>query len=169
MTLPALRRIALSLLSSCLGAFLVNAQSDAPPPNDMVRVSVTINEDGSRTTYEFDPANHKATSTTRSSDGKPQGKILYELDAAGRFGTGRIFGADGKFRFRSTYKYDGAGHLQEESQFGPDDRLAHKIVYTYDAAGKQSGYSIFDGTGKLLGQTSAPLTAPPAKLRKGGR
>lgn len=159
----------LAFLPLCLLAQSVVAQPPAPTPNDSVRVSVTLNEDGSRTVYEFDPPNHKATATTTDRAGKPHGKIQYELDEAGRFGRGRIFGPDGQFRFRSVYKYDAAGRLQEESQFGKDDRLASRIVYTYDPAGRQSGYSVFDGAGKLIGQTSSPTPAPPGKPGKGGR
>ncbi len=157
------------LLLFGLSALPAPAQISAPSPNDSVRVSVTLNQDGSRTVYHYDPANHKATATTTSREGKPAGKIQYALDEAGRFGSGRIFGPDGKFLFRTVYKYDGAGRLQEEGRFGQDDKLANKLVYSYDAAGKQTGYSIFDGAGKLLGQTSAAVPAPSAKPGKGGR
>lgn len=157
------------LLLFCLGARPALAQTTADSPNDSVRVSVTLNQDGSRTVYHYDPAQHKATATTTTREGKPAGKIQYELDDAGRFGRGRIFGPDGQFRFRTVYKYDGAGRLQEESRFGQDDKLANKLVYSYDASGKQTGYSIFDGAGKLLGQTSPALPAASAKPRPGGR
>ena len=137
---------------------------------DAVRVNITVNPDGSRTAYQFDPAHHKATATTTTAEGKPGEKIQYELDDAGRFARGRIFGPDGQFRFRSVYKYDAAGKLEEESQFGKDDRLMSKIVYAYDQTGKQSGYSIFDGTGKLLGRTSpGSAPSPSPKSRKTGR
>lgn len=160
-----------SLAFSTLMLIPVFLRAQSPPlqSNDSVRVNVTLNEDGSRTTYQFDNPNHKAIATTTGRDGKPQGKIEYLLDDAGRFGSGRIFGADGKFQYRSVYKYDAAGHLQEESKFGKEDRLLSKIVYTYDSAGKQSGYSVYDGAGKLIGQTSSRPVAPPAKARKGGR
>jgi hypothetical protein len=164
MTLPPLRRIFPGPLLFCVLARLIAAQSTEPAPNDSVRVSVTLNEDGSRTVYEFDPSHHKATSTTTTRDGKPQGKIQYELDDAGRFGKGRIFGPDGQFLFRTVYKYDGAGRLQEEARFGKDDQPTAKLVYSYDAAGKQTGYAVYDGSGKLLGQTSSPI---PSKPRKG--
>jgi hypothetical protein len=150
-------------------SFSLRAQSAPVESNDSIRVSVTLNEDGSRTTYQFDNPNHKAIATTTGRDGKPREKIEYQLDEAGRFGSGRIFGSDGKFQYRSVYKYDAAGHLQEESKFGKDDRLLSKIVYAYDSAGKQSGYSVYDGAGKLIGQTSSPGPVPPAKPRKGGR
>jgi len=159
----------LAFIASSLAPLSTRAQLLPQQSNDSVRVSVTLNEDGSRTTYQFDNPNHKATATTIGRDGKPQGKIEYQLDDAGRFGSGRIFGPDGKFQFRSVYKYDAAGHLQEESKFGKDDRLLNKIVYAYDSAGKQSGYSVYDGAGKLIGQTSSPPLAAPSKTRKGGR
>ena len=41
-----------------------------------------------------------------------------------------------------------------------DGTLLHKIVYSYDAAGKQTGYSVFDASGKLVGGKSA-AKAPP--------
>jgi hypothetical protein len=155
--------------SFCLGARFLFAQEGTATPNDSVRVSVTLNQDGSRTVYQFDPANHRATATTTAANGKPAGKIQYVLDEAGRFGGGQVFGADGKFLFRTTYRYDATGRLQEESRFGKDDRPVGKLVYSYDAAGKQTGYSVFDGSGKLIGQTS-PATPAPAlsKSRKSG-
>jgi hypothetical protein len=132
-----------------------------------VRMMVTTNPDGSRTVYKFDDAKHKCVATTTNQDGKLKEKIRYELDEAGRFATGRIFGPDGKFRFNSRYKYDGAGRLEEETQTSEKDAPLNKIVYSYDQTGKQTGYSIFDGSGKLLGRTTAPTpTASPKTHQK---
>jgi len=132
-----------------------------------VRMMVTTNPDGSRTVYKFDDAKRKAVATTTDQDGKLREKIRYELDDAGRFATGRIFGPDGKFRFNSRYKYDTAGRLEEETQTTDADAPLHKIVYSYDQNGKQIGYSIFDGSGKLLGRTTAPTpTASPKSHQK---
>ena len=87
-------------------------------------------------------------------------KIRYQLDDAGRFASGLVFGPDEKFRFKSNYKYDGAGRIEEETQLGKDDAVLNKIVYSYDAAGKQTGYSIFDGSGKLSGTNGNPSAEP---------
>jgi hypothetical protein len=146
-------------------AFATSVLAQTAPTNDSaaVRVNVTVNPDGSRTTYQFDTANHKATAITTEPDGKPRGKTIYRLDDQGRFGSGVSFDAKGKFRFKSLYKYDGAGRIQEETQLGKDDAVENKIVYSYDANGRQIGYSVFDSSGKLLGQTASP--APPAKKR----
>ena len=159
-----------------LGAFLFFAQialgQDASPPeNESIRVHVTINPDESRTVYEFDPAHHKATGITTERDGKLRGKIEYELDDAGRFASGRVFGPEGQFRFKSLYKYDGAGRLQEETQRRADETLLAKIVYNYDRTGKQTGFSIYDAAGKLIGGTSSPSPNPnsSAKPHKIGR
>ncbi|MDQ6766124.1 MAG: hypothetical protein M3Z22_08515 [Verrucomicrobiota bacterium] len=133
--------------------------------SEAVRVTVSVNPDGSHTSYEFDPANHRAVATTTTADGKSQGKTRYVLDDAGRFATGEVFAADGKFRFKSRYKYDAAGHLAEEIQLNKEDAVQHRIVYSYDAAGKQTGYAILDATGKLLGQTTpiSPAATTAAK------
>jgi YD repeat-containing protein len=132
---------------------------------DAVRVTVSINPDGSRTTYEFDPPNRKAVATTTTAEGKPQGKIRYDLDDAGRFATGAVFAADGKFRFKTRYKYDPAGRLLEETQLTKQDAVEHKIVYSYDPAGKQTGYAVYDSAGKLLGQTT-PISPAPVPAKK---
>jgi hypothetical protein len=149
----------LPLLLASPGTF---AQTDAPA-TDAIRVSVTINEDGSRTSYQFDPANHKAVATTTERDGKPRGKIDYTLDAAGRFDTGRIFGADGKFLFSAVYKYDPAGRLREEGRFDKVSQPIGKIVYDYDTAGKQTGYAILDKNGKVIARTSSPTPTPRSR------
>jgi hypothetical protein len=137
-----------------------------PSPN-AVRVTISLNADGSRTTYQFDDANHKATATTINREGKLTGKTHYTLDDSGRFATGIVYGQDKRLRFKSTYKYDDAGRLTEELQSDKNDAVLHKIVYAYDSLGKQTGYSIYDGAGKLVGQTTAPsASATPAKKKK---
>jgi hypothetical protein len=138
--------------------------------NDMVRVMMSVNADGSHTVYKFDDAQHKAIATTTSRDGKVREKIRYEMDEAGRFSSGQVFGPDGHLRFKSQYKYDNAGNLQEETQSGEDGALLHRIVYSYDPSGKQTGYSVFDGSGKLMGRTLAPTpTASPKSRQKSSR
>jgi hypothetical protein len=169
--IPPIRISTCAFAAIFLCARLAFSQMPAPAEDDTVRVKVTINPDESRTVYEFDPPHHKATGTTTERDGKLRGKILYELDDTGRFASGRIFGPDGRFRFKSLYKYDSAGRLQEETQRGNDDSLLARIVYSYDSEGKQTGYSIFDASGKLIGQTSPPTPTPTssAKPQKGRR
>ena len=81
------------------------AQTSQPNESDAVRVTVTVNPDGSHTAYQFDPAHHQATATMTGSDGKLLGKTRYQIDQAGRFSSGIIFGPNGKFRFKAIYKY----------------------------------------------------------------
>lgn len=127
---------------------------------DAVRVTVTINPDGSRTSYEFNGANHKATATTTEADGKLRGKIQYEIDEAGRFSTGVFFDADGKFRFKSLYKYDKTGRPEQETHLNEAGNVINKLVYHYDSAGKSTGYSVYDAAGKLVGAPSTPTPTP---------
>jgi hypothetical protein len=140
------------------------AQTPEPSQPDAVRVTVSLNSDGSRTTYEFDNVHHKATATTTAPDGKLLGRIRYEIDEAGRFSSGIIFGQDDKFRFKTLYKYDGVGRLEQETHFGKDDSLINKIVYAYDLAGRQTGYSVYDASGKLVAKSTTPT--PPPKSRR---
>src|SRR6059036_827151 len=135
-------------------------QSSAQPPTDAVRVTMSMHPDGSRTVYNFDAPQHKAVATTTGQDGKVRETIRYELDDAARFSSAEISGPDGRVRLKSRYKYDDAGRLMEEEQSAPDGTLQHKIVYSYDSSGKQTGYSIFDASGKLLGRTGAASTRP---------
>src|SRR6266481_2868397 len=146
-------------------------QSPEQPRGDAVRVTVSMHPDGSRTVYNFDAAQHKATATTTGQDGKLRETIRYELDDMGRFSSGEISGPDGRVRLKSRYKYDNAGRILEEAQSAPDGTLQHKIVYSYDSAGKQSGYSVFDASGKLLGRTGAAMSrpSPSAKPREKAR
>ena len=138
-------------------------QPSERPENGAVRVTVSMNTDGSRTVYEFDDAQHKAIATTTGENGKLREKIHYDIDEAGRFSSGTIFGSDGHLRFRSRYKYDSSGRLQEETQSAENGTLLHKIVYSYDPTGKRTGYSIFDANGKLVGSTFASSPSPKRK------
>src|ERR1043166_3730879 len=160
------RFIQLSLLTFFAGGLAAFAQTPDAAESEAVRVTVSLNDDGSRTTYEFNKANHTAVATTRESDGRMRGKIRYALDEAGRFTKGDIFGPDGRLRFKAVYKYDRSGRLTQELHFGRDDSIVHKIVYSYDAVGHQTSYSVYDASGKLIGQTKLLSSAgKPAKKR----
>jgi hypothetical protein len=144
----------------------IPAQLATPTP-DTVRVTVSMNADGTRTTYEFDSPHHRAVATTTGKDGKTVGKIRYTLDEAGRFASGEVYGADDQLRFKTLYKYDTAGKLTQETQLGPDDVVRNKIVYAYDKNGKQTGYGVYDAAGKLIRQTPgvSPHSTPPNKRK----
>jgi hypothetical protein len=167
---PAAAATAFALLvcSERVGLGQVSEQTGS----DAVRVTVSMHPDGSRTIYKFDNAQHKAVATTTDQDGKLRETIRYELDDAGRFSSGEISGPDGRLRFKSRYKYDDAGRLLEETQSAEDGKFLHRIVYSYDASGKQSGYSVLDASGKLVGGKSAAKTSPassPKAREKGSR
>jgi YD repeat-containing protein len=143
------------------------SQSPEQTRSDAVRVTISMHPDGSRTLYKFDNSQHKAVATTTDPDGKLRETIRYELDDAGRFSSGEISGPDGRLRFKSRYKYDDAGHLLEETQSAENGTLLHKIVYSYDAAGKETGYSVFDTSGKLVGGKSAAKARPSSTPKAG--
>lgn len=131
-------------------------------------MTVSVNADGSRTTYQFDAANHKATGTTVAKNGKLAGKILYKLDDLGRFSSGDVLGPKGEFRFKTLYKYNSAGLPTEEIQLGKDGTVQHKIIYAYDTAGKQTGYSAYDAAGNLISRTGIPGSGSAAPAQKPG-
>jgi hypothetical protein len=141
------------------------AQSPAPGSNDAIRVTISLNADGSRTVYQFDNAKQEAIATTTDSDGKSRGKIVYQIGDAGRFASCVIYGPDEKFLFKSIYKYDAAGRMEQETHLAKDDSIVNKIVYKYDPKGKQTGYSVFDASGKLISGTASPAPRVPSKPR----
>ena len=160
-----------AIAAAFAGAFFVSStivpgQLVTPTP-DTVRVTVSMNADGTRTTYEFDSPHHRAVATTTGKDGKTVGKIRYTLDEAGRFIGGEVYGPDDQLRFKTLYKYDSAGKLTQETQLGPDDAVRNKIVYAYDKNGKQIGYTVYDAAGKLIRQTPgvSPRPPPPNKRK----
>src|SRR5437764_4247604 len=89
----------------------VAAQTSPNEPDQPVRVNVTVNPDGTRTTYQFDQAHHQATATTTTAEGKVTGKIKYDVDEAGRFSSGIVTAPDGRFLYKSVYKYTPEGRL----------------------------------------------------------
>ena len=151
-------------------AILIWGTAAAPgqAPADSVRVTMSMHPDGSRTIYNFDNAQRTAVATTTDPDGKVRQTIHYELDSAGRFSTGEVSGPDGRVRLKSRYKYDDAGRILEEAQSAADGTLLDKIVYSYDSSGKQTGYSVFDASGKLISRTGgvAGRQSPSPKPRE---
>ena len=138
------------------------AQQTEPTP-ETVRVTVSMNADGSRTVYEFDSVHRKAKATTTDKNGKPLGRIRYVLDDASRFISGEVYGPDDQLRFKTLYKYDEAGRLSQETQLSKDDAVQHKLIYAYDKNGRQTGYAVYDAAGKLVSQKGPSPTATPKK------
>jgi hypothetical protein len=155
---------ALFLVGFLASVGTLNAQLETATPD--VRVTVSMNADGTKTTYEFDAPNHRAVATTTGKDGKTVGRIRYTLDDANRFATGEVYGPDNQLRFKTLYKYDAGGKLTQEIQLGADDAVRNKIVYAYDKTGKQTGYSVYDAAGKLIRQTPGVSPRPTASPRK---
>ncbi len=156
-------RYALLLLFSLLPAVtpLCRPQGEPVSSGDAKRVTVSQNNDGSHTTYEVDPEARKTVATTTGADGKMQSRIRYDLDEAGRFERGEVYGPGDQLRFKTAYKYDGSGQLLEETQFTKEGGMKNKLVYSYDQlSGRQTGYAVYDATGKLLGRstTGAPAS-----------
>ena len=161
------RSIAAAFVAALIAlATTAPSQVETPTP-DAVRVTISINSDGSKTVYEHDSLRHRATATTTGKDGKLVGKIRYTLDEAGRFASGEVYGPDDQFRFRTLYKYDDSGKLIQETQLGQDDVVRNKIVYAYDKNGRQIGYTVYDAAGKVIRRTpgTAPKPSPPRKRR----
>jgi hypothetical protein len=150
----------------CVSTTTLPAQLATPTP-DAVRVTVSMNADGTRTTYEFDSPNRRAIATTTGKDGKIVGRIRYVLDEAGRFMSGEIYGPDEQLRFTALYKYDATGKLTQETQLGPDNAVRNKIIYACDKTGRQTGYSVYDAAAKLIRQTPgvSPRPTPPGKRK----
>ena len=163
MSQRGIRALVLAGFAGCLGTLNAQLAPESPPP---VRVTVSMNADGTKTTYEFDAPNHRAVATTTGKDGKTVGRIRYTLDDANRFASGEVYGPDDKLRFKTLYKYDAAGKLTQEIQLGTDESVRSKIVYAYDKLGKQTGYSVYDAAGKLIRQTPGALPRPTATPRK---
>jgi hypothetical protein len=160
---PVVAGIALALI-----AFAPTSRSQSvSPTSDPVRVTVSINADGSKTVYEHDSLRHRATATTTGKDGRLIGKIRYTLNEAGRFASGEVYGPDDQFRFRTVYKYDDLGKLTQETQLGQDDTVRNKIVYVYDKNGRQTGYTVYDAAGKVIRRTPgiAPRPTPTPRRR----
>ena len=153
------------LLSRGFGLILLLALANAlsQTGDDTVRVTVTMNSDGSKTIYQTDGAKQQTIATTSGADGKARGKIIYHLDAAGRYESAQVFAADGQLRFKTRYRYDSAGRLAEETQLTKDDAVRNRIVYSYDAEGHQLGYAIYDRDGRLLGRTTPKQSPSPNK------
>lgn len=160
----AIRLLVPGLCLACFGR--LDAQLATATP-DAVRVTVAMNADGTRTTYEFDSPHHRAIATTTTKEGKMVGRIRYALDDAGRFASGEVYGPDEQLRFKTLYKYDSAGKLTQEIQLGTDDSVRNKIVYAYDKNGRQIGYTVYDAAGKLLRQTPGVSSrpSPPGKKK----
>ena len=160
------RPVLAALIASLLAVGDAAHGQTADPSAEPVRVTVSINADGSRTVYQFDFPHHKAIATTTGKDGELVGKIRYVLDDAGRFSSGEVYGPDDQLRFKTLYKYDAAGKIIQETQLGKDEAVRSKIVYAYDKIGKQTGYTVYDAAGKMIRRTpGASPRATPTKKR----
>lgn len=161
-------RFAVFLLGVALFLFLPRLFGQAAPnDSEPVRVNVTVNPDGSRTSYQFDQAHRQATAITTSAQGKVTGKIKYQIDDAGRFSSGMVYGPDDKFQFKTAYKYTPEGRIDQEIRLNKADAVINKLVYGYDANGRPTGYTIYDASGNVIGRTTPVQQTPAPKEKKG--
>ena len=161
-----------SLSVLLVAAFLLftrplHGQTSSSSSDDAIRVTVSLNNDGSRTVYQFESSKHQVTATTTESNGKPRGKVIYETGEGGRFVRGVAFGPDDRFLFKALYKYDSAGRLEEDTRLTNEESVINKVVYKYDANGKQTGVSLFDASGKLISGGVPPSPIPSASKPRG--
>ncbi|HJT80324.1 MAG TPA: hypothetical protein VJ719_03925 [Chthoniobacterales bacterium] len=158
----------LAFLHLALIPFSGSAQTAPNEPDQPVRVNVTMNPDGTRTAYQFDQAHRQATATTTDAQGKVTQKIKYQIDEAGRFSSGIVMGPNDKFLYKSVYKYTPEGRLGEETHLNKDETVANRLVYSYDANGRQTGYVVYDASGKVIARTSPvqSKSASPKPERK---
>jgi hypothetical protein len=106
-------------------------------------VTVSVNADRSRAVLQIRGcAAQSSRNHHRAGWENPREEFVMNWMMPGVFPAGPIFGLDGQLRFKSLEK---------------NDALLHKIVYQHDSAGKQTGYAIFDASGKLIDRTSASL------------
>jgi hypothetical protein len=82
----------------CGSGLLALAQSG----DDAVRVTVTMNPDGSKTVYQTDGIGRRSTATTTGANGKTLGKIIYQLDSDGRYESGEVFAAKRRPAFQNS-------------------------------------------------------------------
>ena len=161
------RLLLASFAAALLGLPAIALGQLADPTTDAVRVTVSMNADGSKTIYEFDAPNRKAIATTTGKDGELVGRVRYVLDPEGRFSSGEVYGPDDRLRFKTLYKYDTGGRLSDETQLDKNDAVKHKLVYFYDKIGRQVGYKVFNAAGKLVSQKGAVASSPtPAKKKR---
>src|SRR5205823_6826283 len=90
----------------CLALCATGLSAFAQPADDAVRVTVTMNPDGSKTVYQTDGAKRQSIATTTGADGKVREKITYKLDVDGRNESGQVFSANGTLHFKTLYQYD---------------------------------------------------------------
>jgi YD repeat-containing protein len=157
-----IRHLLLLLLLLASASFSLRAQDDG---SGEIRASVVLNPDGSRTTYETDAAARKSTAVTTSPEGKVRKKINYDLDENGRFMRGEVLGPKGEFRFFAQYKYNTDNRLSEEIHLDKQNEVIGRILFHYDGAGHQTGYAVYDGAGRLLGETAPAAAGNPAKRK----
>lgn len=94
MPLPPLRS-SITFSAAIFFAAITVGQVAENPDKETVRVTVSLNADGSRAAYRFDRPNKKATALTTDQDGKVREKIRYDLDDSGRFVSSVISNAGG--------------------------------------------------------------------------
>jgi YD repeat-containing protein len=165
----ALRPVLVPIIGALVSAAAFS-QTSPNDPNQPARVNVTINPDGSRTTYQFDQGRHQAIAVTTTAEGKVTGKITYQIDEAGRFSSGVALGPNDKLLFKSVYRYTPDGRLDQETHLDRNDAVVNRLVYNYDANGRQTGYVVYDASGNVIGRTSPVASKPsPGEKRKRGR
>lgn len=156
-----MKRLLFALAFGMACAAAGNAQEGSSP----LKVTTTLNADGTRTDIQKDIDARTSEAKTYDASKKLIQRAVFTLDDQGREVEGTIF--DGKDRIvgRTNFTYNAMGRVDEQTEKAPNGAVLRRVVFHYDPNGRVIGADTYDGQGNLIRPASTPASGSHKKSR----
>ncbi len=133
-------------------------------PTNTIKVTTSINKDGTKTVVQTDPMEGKAETSIYSAQDKLVQKTILKLGDSGTPEGGWVYTVRGVTAkgapklvlvYMMVYKRDNLNRLSEVLNYSPTNQLLSRQVYRYDGGSKLIRVDNFDATGKPIGATAS--------------
>lgn len=159
----------LFLLLSIMACTIVGAQDPGFDEQNSQTVSVTRNDDGSRTIYKKRPGEKGMQRRSYSADGNLISVVQYREGEYGQLVSCKIYDGQKTELYKVSYGYDKNARLVEERMFdSATGQAVRRFIYTYDAMGNRSKpvvVTLVKGNFSKVADPTAP-EIDPFKKRK---
>lgn len=129
-------------------------------PSSTIKVTTSLNNDGTKTVVKTDGDNNTAENSVYDSHDKLIQKTVFKIGDNGSPVGGYVYatrGVDAKGQpkmvlvYMMVYKRDGLNRLSEVYNYSPTKQLLSRQVYRYDAGNKVIKVDNYDAAGNSIG------------------
>jgi hypothetical protein len=140
----------LILTTACtLFTTVVPAPAQDSAGGNVVKVSTTLHNDGTRTVTKLDPEARTTEASKYAGDTLLQ-RSVFKLNDQNKPDSGEIYDPKGRLLMKVKNVHDDQGRVAEETRYTAKDEFMVRLVYRYGLDGRVNKIEGYDAAGNLL-------------------